>query len=58
MVPNGWSIKTLENLATVERGKFSARPRNDPKYYGGEIPLFKQVILPRLKHTFLHLAKR
>ncbi|WP_394144822.1 restriction endonuclease subunit S [Vibrio atypicus] len=38
MVPNGWSIKTLENLATVERGKFSARPRNDPKYYGGEIP--------------------
>ncbi|EAP94658.1 restriction endonuclease subunit S [Vibrio splendidus] len=38
MVPNGWSIKTLESLATVERGKFSARPRNDPKYYGGEIP--------------------
>ncbi|EGR0589567.1 TPA: restriction endonuclease subunit S [Vibrio cholerae] len=38
MVPNGWSIKTLEDLAAVERGKFSARPRNDPKYYGGKIP--------------------
>ncbi|PMH05550.1 restriction endonuclease subunit S [Vibrio splendidus] len=38
MVPNGWSIKILEDLASVERGKFSARPRNDPKYYGGEIP--------------------
>lgn len=25
-------------MASVERGKFSARPRNDPKYFGGEIP--------------------
>ena len=38
MVPNGWEVRNLENLASVERGKFSARPRNDPKYYGGEIP--------------------
>ncbi|MGM8889467.1 restriction endonuclease subunit S [Psychrobacter sp. 1Y1] len=38
MVPNGWEVKKLEDLASVERGKFSARPRNDPKYYGGEIP--------------------
>lgn len=38
MVPNGWNFNKLEELATVERGKFSARPRNDPKYYGGSIP--------------------
>ncbi|WP_286708355.1 restriction endonuclease subunit S [Psychrobacter sp. UBA2514] len=38
MVPKGWEVRNLENLASVERGKFSARPRNDPKYYGGEIP--------------------
>ncbi len=38
MVPNGWEVKKLEDLASVERGKFSARPRNDPKYYSGEIP--------------------
>ncbi|OQK14119.1 hypothetical protein AKL19_05610 [Vibrio parahaemolyticus O4:K55 str. NY3547] len=25
-------------MASVERGKFSARPRNDPKYFGGNIP--------------------
>ncbi|KYG62976.1 hypothetical protein AZI87_17090 [Bdellovibrio bacteriovorus] len=31
-------MKRLDELATVERGKFSARPRNDPKYYGGDIP--------------------
>lgn len=38
MVPKGWDIQSLEDLASVERGKFSARPRNDPKYYGGDIP--------------------
>jgi type I restriction enzyme S subunit len=37
-IPEGWEVKRLEELATVERGRFSARPRNDPKYYGGDIP--------------------
>lgn len=37
-LPSGWSYKKLEELALVERGKFSARPRNDPKFYGGSIP--------------------
>jgi len=38
MVPKGWLNCTLENLALVERGKFSARPRNDPQFYGGAMP--------------------
>lgn len=38
MVPSEWTNKRLDELAFVERGKFSARPRNDPKYYGGDIP--------------------
>ncbi len=38
MLPKGWKIMTLENLALVERGKFSVRPRNDPRYFGGTIP--------------------
>ena len=33
-----WEETTLENLAEVERGKFSVRPRNDPRYFGGEMP--------------------
>ncbi|UDF36252.1 UNVERIFIED_ORG: restriction endonuclease subunit S [Shinella sp. XGS7] len=38
-VPAAWSVQTLEQVAVVERGKFSARPRNDPKYFeGGDIP--------------------
>lgn len=28
----------LEEIAIVERGKFTARPRNDPRYFGGSIP--------------------
>jgi type I restriction enzyme, S subunit len=28
----------LSNIACVERGKFTARPRNSPEYYGGNIP--------------------
>ncbi|GBR46749.1 restriction endonuclease subunit S [Acetobacter pomorum] len=38
MLPEGWDLCRLEDLATVERGKFSARPRNDPKFFGGNIP--------------------
>ena len=38
MVPSGWDIHPLEYLAQVERGKFSVRPRNDPRYFGGTIP--------------------
>lgn len=40
-IPEGWEAVPLENIAMVERGKFSARPRNDPKYYGGNIPFLQ-----------------
>ncbi|CAH6159265.1 restriction endonuclease subunit S [Citrobacter koseri] len=38
MVPKEWDFKSLDELALVERGKFSVRPRNDPRYFGGMIP--------------------
>lgn len=31
----------ISELASVERGKFSARPRNDPRYFGGDIPFLQ-----------------
>lgn len=37
-IPESWEVKSLEEFAIVERGKFSARPRNDPKYYNGQYP--------------------
>ena len=33
-----WSQAILDDLAEVERGKFSVRPRNDPRYFGGKMP--------------------
>jgi type I restriction enzyme S subunit len=38
MVPDSWVVCPLGMLALLERGKFSARPRNDPQYYGGDVP--------------------
>lgn len=36
-----WEKKTFEEIAYIERGKFSVRPRNDPGYYGGSIPFIQ-----------------
>jgi type I restriction enzyme S subunit len=41
VIPQGWGVDALGRLATIERGKFSARPRNDPKFYGGDIPFIQ-----------------
>jgi len=41
VIPMGWDVRSLQNIAYIERGKFSARPRNDPKYYGGKIPFIQ-----------------
>lgn len=40
-LPSQWSIEKLSDIASVERGKFSHRPRNDPKFYGGSIPFIQ-----------------
>lgn len=41
-IPTSWNIRPLENIASVERGKFSARPRNDPQYFvNGTIPFIQ-----------------
>jgi type I restriction enzyme S subunit len=39
--PHGWAVRPLGQLAKLERGKFSARPRNDPRYYGGKYPFIQ-----------------
>jgi type I restriction enzyme, S subunit len=41
VIPEDWEVKTFESIARIERGKFTARPRNDPKYYGGDIPFIQ-----------------
>lgn len=41
VIPVDWEVKKLGEIALLERGKFSARPRNDPKYFGGDIPFIQ-----------------
>ncbi|MCC8462063.1 MAG: hypothetical protein LN546_02600 [Rickettsia endosymbiont of Ecitomorpha arachnoides] len=43
----GWYKSTLEEIAYIQRGKFSIRPRNDPRYYGGEIPFIQTGDIPK-----------
>jgi type I restriction enzyme S subunit len=38
LVPESWEVVQLGEIAQIERGKFSHRPRNDPRFYGGEHP--------------------
>lgn len=40
-VPDEWEIRKLSDIAKVERGKFSHRPRNDPRFYDGLIPFIQ-----------------
>lgn len=40
-IPGNWKIKKLEEIAIVERGKFTPRPRNNPIYYGGQYPFIQ-----------------
>jgi len=37
-VPESWEVVELGDVAKIERGKFSHRPRNEPRFYGGEYP--------------------
>ena len=36
-----WSRKPLRQAAEIARGKFTHRPRNDPRFYGGDIPFIQ-----------------
>lgn len=40
-IPKEWESATLDQVAEVNRGKFTARPRNDPKFYGGPLPFIQ-----------------
>jgi type I restriction enzyme, S subunit len=35
-VPRSWVVSTLGELTTLERGRFLHRPRNEPRFYGGD----------------------
>ena len=40
-IPESWNVKKLGEIAKIERGKFTHRPRNDSRFYGGSIPFIQ-----------------
>ncbi len=40
-VPSHWREVRIKDIAILERGKFTHRPRNDPKMYGGKHPFIQ-----------------
>ena len=40
-IPADWEVVWLGEVADVERGKFAHRPRNEPRFYGGDIPFIQ-----------------
>jgi type I restriction enzyme S subunit len=36
-----WEEKKLGTVCEIQRGKFSHRPRNDPKFFGGQYPFIQ-----------------
>lgn len=37
-LPTEWLIVRMDEVAKIERGKFQFRPRNEPRFYGGDYP--------------------
>jgi type I restriction enzyme, S subunit len=46
-LPEKWKWVALGNYARCFRGRFSPRPRNDPRYFNGEHPFIQIGNLPR-----------
>jgi type I restriction enzyme S subunit len=56
-LPSTWCRGSLDQLFRIERGRFSIRPRNDPRYYGGTIPFLQIGDLPRDGGAIRHYAQ-
>ncbi len=40
-VPDGWEVKQVKHITRILRGKFTHRPRNDPRMYDGVYPFIQ-----------------
>ena len=52
-VPNEWEVVALESIANVDRGKFTHRPRDDAKCYGGKHPFIQTGSVTKAKGGFI-----
>ncbi|GAA6136518.1 restriction endonuclease subunit S [Arenicella sp. 4NH20-0111] len=54
IIPEDWDVLQLHTIAILERGKFSARPRNDPKFFGGNVPFIQTGDIARYNGVNVH----
>lgn len=57
-LPPRWQWKRLSDLAEVERGKFTYRPRNEPKLFGGQYPFIQTGDVVRAFGNEIHTASQ
>jgi len=38
VIPEDWEVVKLNEKSSIQRGRFSPRPRNDPQFYNGNYP--------------------
>jgi type I restriction enzyme S subunit len=50
-IPKTWTWCRFGEYSVFERGRFSARPRNDPSYFGGDIPFIQIGSLSPIGHV-------
>jgi type I restriction enzyme S subunit len=55
-LPKTWRIEPLAAVADVDRGRFSPRPRNDPRYYNGPYPFIQTGQVAQAKGRVLTTA--
>lgn len=48
-LPVSWTVAKLSQVAEVERGRFSPRPRNDPRFYNGPFPFVQTGQIAKAK---------
>jgi len=58
-IPKEWDVKTLNDIALLQRGKFTPRPRNDPRYFvGGTLPFAQTGDIAAANGEFLLKASQ
>ncbi|WP_081754678.1 restriction endonuclease subunit S, partial [Salinivibrio costicola] len=50
-VPEDWQVKSYKYACRIYRGKFTHRPRNDPKMYDGQYPFIQTGDVARAQKT-------
>jgi type I restriction enzyme, S subunit len=56
-VPAHWEVCSVKRLTQILRGKFSHRPRNDPRFYDGHYPFIQTGDISRSGRTITEYSQ-